>query len=329
MTGRICGTGSYVPARIVENDELANLVDTNDAWIRERTGIARRHLAENETTSYMAAEAAKRALAQSDIPAEDVDLILVATSTPENVFPCTACEVQREIHAEHAAGFDLNAACSGFLFALQTAQAYIQAGIYRTVLVIGVDSMSHMVDWSDRSTCILFGDGAGAVVLRESKEGLFVQAAHSDGRIQKEEISYFFLHQANRRIIEAAAKRTGVDISRFPMNLQEYGNTSAASIPILLDEWNKKGLLKKGDKLVLAGFGAGLSWAGSLLEWLGADAGTITEETSFKEDLGADSLDLFEMVMAFEEAFEVEIPSEDLEQIQTVGDVVKYLEAHK
>ena len=167
MTGRICGTGSYVPARIVENDELANLVDTNDAWIRERTGIARRHLAENETTSYMAAEAAKRALAQSDIPAEDVDLILVATSTPENVFPCTACEVQREIHAEHAAGFDLNAACSGFLFALQTAQAYIQAGIYRTVLVIGVDSMSHMVDWSDRSTCILFGDGAGAVVLRE------------------------------------------------------------------------------------------------------------------------------------------------------------------
>lgn len=320
MTGRICGTGSYVPARIVENDELANLVDTNDAWIRERTGIARRHLAENETTSYMAAEAAKRALAQSDIPAEDVDLILVATSTPENVFPCTACEVQREIHAEHAAGFDLNAACGGFLFALQTAQAYIQAGIYRTVLVIGVDSMSHMVDWSDRSTCILFGDGAGAVVLRESKEGLFVQAAHSDGakgdvltgcsrhrknwdhpdeakaayiqmdgqsvfkfavrrvpeiveellekaQIQKEEISYFFLHQANRRIIEAAAKRTGVDISRFPMNLQEYGNTSAASIPILLDEWNKKGLLKKGDKLVLAGFGAGLSWAGSLLEW--------------------------------------------------------------
>ena len=126
MTGRICGTGSYVPARIVENDELANLVDTNDAWIRERTGIARRHLAENETTSYMAAEAAKRALAQSDIPAEDVDLILVATSTPENVFPCTACEVQREIHAEHAAGFDLNADA-----------AYIQAGIYRTVLVIG------------------------------------------------------------------------------------------------------------------------------------------------------------------------------------------------
>ena len=401
MTGRICGTGSYVPARIVENDELANLVDTNDAWIRERTGIARRHLAENETTSYMAAEAAKRALAQSDIPAEDVDLILVATSTPENVFPCTACEVQREIHAEHAAGFDLNAACSGFLFALQTAQAYIQAGIYRTVLVIGVDSMSHMVDWSDRSTCILFGDGAGAVVLRESKGGLFVQAAHSDGakgdvltgcsrhrknwdhpdeakaayiqmdgqsvfkfavrrvpeiveellekaRIQKEEISYFFLHQANRRIIEAAAKRTGVDISRFPMNLQEYGNTSAASIPILLDEWNRKGRLQKGrqtdtcriwSRTFLGGKSVGMVKERKKImlekikeitaESLGADAGTITEETSFKEDLGADSLDLFEMVMAFEEAFEVEIPSEDLEQIQTVGDVVKYLEAHK
>jgi len=171
MTGRICGTGSYVPARIVENEELANLVDTNDAWIRERTGIARRHLAEQETTSYMAAMAAKRALAQAGMLAEEVDLILVATSTPETVFPCTACEVQREIQAEHAAGFDLNAACSGFLFALQTAQAYIRAGIYRTALVIGADSMSHVVDWRDRSTCILFGDGAGAVVLRAEEGG--------------------------------------------------------------------------------------------------------------------------------------------------------------
>lgn len=159
MTGRICGTGSYVPARIVENDELANLVDTNDAWIRERTGIARRHLAENETTSYMAAEAAKRALAQSDIPAENVDLILVATSTPENVFPCTACEVQREIHAEHAAGFDLNAACSGFLFALQTAQAYIQAGIYRTVLVM-VWTVCH-IWWTGVTEVPAFCSGTG------------------------------------------------------------------------------------------------------------------------------------------------------------------------
>ena len=252
--------------------------------------------------------------------AEEVDLILVATSTPETVFPCTACEVQREIQAEHAAGFDLNAACSGFLFALQTAQAYIRAGIYRTALVIGADSMSHVVDWRDRSTCILFGDGAGAVVLRAEEGGMFVQAAHSDGRkgavltgysrhrkdwdapgrekdayiqmdgqsvfkfavrrvpeiveellqkaqTEKEEISYFFLHQANQRIIEAAAKRIGAELSRFPMNLQEYGNTSAASIPILLDEWNRKGRLQKGDKLILAGFGAGLSWAGSLLEW--------------------------------------------------------------
>ena len=320
MTGRICGTGSYVPARIVENEELANLVDTNDAWIRERTGIARRHLAENETTSYMAAQAAQRALEQAKIQAGEVDLILVATSTPESIFPCTACEVQRIIQAERAACFDLNAACSGFLFALQTAQAYIQSGSYKTVLVIGADSMSHMVDWSDRSTCILFGDGAGAAVLRRAESGLYVQAAHSDGekgsvltgysrhrkdwnlpkeagaayirmdgqsvfkfavrrvpeiveelleaaQIEKEDISYFFLHQANRRIIEAAAKRIGVESSRFPMNLQEYGNTSAASIPILLDEWNRKQLLKKGDKLVLAGFGAGLSWVGSLFEW--------------------------------------------------------------
>lgn len=320
MTGRICGTGSYVPTRIVDNEELANLVDTNDAWIRERTGIVRRHLAEQETTSDMAARAAKKALEQAGISSGEIELILVATSTPESIFPCIACEVQREIQAEHAAGFDLNAACSGFLFAFQVAQAYIHAGIYRTVLVIGADSMSHMVDWSDRSTCILFGDGAGAVVLQAEEGGLSVQAAHSEGgkgavltgysrhrkgwddpenekaayiqmdgqsvfkfavrrvpeiveellqkaQIEKEEIAYFFLHQANKRIIEAAAKRIGADMSRFPMNLQEYGNTSAASIPILLDEWNRNGRLKKGDKLILAGFGAGLSWAGSLLEW--------------------------------------------------------------
>lgn len=155
MTGRICGTGSYVPTRIVDNEELANLVDTNDAWIRERTGIARRHLAEQETTSDMAARAAKKALEQARISPGEIELILVATSTPESIFPCIACEVQREIQAEHAAGFDLNAACSGFLFALQTAQAYIRAGIYRTALVIGADSMSHVVDWRDRSTCIL------------------------------------------------------------------------------------------------------------------------------------------------------------------------------
>ena len=320
MTGRILGTGAYVPARTVENQELAKVVDTNDAWIQERTGIARRHLIEEETTSYMAAQAAREALLQAGIAGENVDLILVATSTPDTIFPCVACEVQKEIGAANSPGFDLNAACSGFLFAYQTAQAYIQAGLYKTILVIGADSMSKVIDWTDRGTCILFGDGAGAVVLRAEAGGVSFHAAHSNGaggnvltgrsrhrkgweepkrmeetflhmdgqqvfkfavrsvpeiveellkqaQMKQEDIDYFFLHQANKRIIEAAAKRIGAEISRFPMNLQEYGNTSAASIPILLDEWNRKGLLKRGDKLILAGFGAGLSWAGSLLEW--------------------------------------------------------------
>ena len=185
MTGRICGTGSYVPARIVENDELANLVDTNDAWIRERTGIARRHLAENETTSYMAAEAAKRALAQSDIPAEDVDLILVATSTPDHCFPNAACMVQAAIGAERAVAYDISAACSGFLFAVNTAHAFLGSGIYKTALVIGADTLSKIVDWSDRSTCVLFGDGAGAAVLRVEegeKSGIFAMKMGSDGK---------------------------------------------------------------------------------------------------------------------------------------------------
>lgn len=320
MTGRILGTGAYVPARIVENQELEKLVDTNDAWIRERTGIVRRHVAEEETTSYMAALAAREALCQAEISSEEVDLILVATSTPDTIFPCVACEVQKAIKAVNSVGFDLNAACSGFLLAYQTAQAYIQAGLYKTILVIGADSMSHVIDWTDRGTCILFGDGAGAVILRAEEGGLCFHAAHSDGtgggvltgrsrhrkdweepkrmketflhmdgqrvfkfavrsvpeiveellkqaQMEQEDIEYFFLHQANKRIIEAAAKRIGAEISRFPMNLQEYGNTSAASIPILLDEWNRKGFLKRGNKLILAGFGAGLSWAGSLLEW--------------------------------------------------------------
>ena len=268
----------------------------------------------------MAAQAAREALCQAEISSEEVDLILVATSTPDTIFPCVACEVQKAIKAANSVGFDLNAACSGFLLAYQTAQAYIQAGLYKTILVIGSDSMSHVIDWTDRGTCILFGDGAGAVILRAEEGGLCFHAAHSDGagggvltgrsrhrkdweepkhmeetflhmdgqrvfkfavrsvpeiveellkqaQMKQEEIDYFFLHQANKRIIEAAAKRIGAEISRFPMNLQEYGNTSAASMPILLDEWNRKGLLKRGNKLILAGFGAGLSWAGSLLEW--------------------------------------------------------------
>ena len=323
MVGKICGTGSYVPAHVMTNDDLARIVDTNDEWIRERTGISRRHIIEEETTSYMAGQAARRALEQSGIAPEEIDMILLATSSSETVYPCAACEVQKMIGAKKAVGYDLNAACSGFVLAFNAAQAYISAGFCRTVLVVGAESMSNMVDWTDRGTCILFGDGAGAVILRAEEGAPVHMAAHSDGtkgvaltglsRHRKDwekeleddavkesfihmdgqavfkfavrkvpeiieeilegsgtdqnEIDYFILHQANRRIIEAVAKRLKADITKFPMDLEEYANTSAATVPILLDEMNRKGMLKRGQKIMTAGFGAGLTWAACLFEW--------------------------------------------------------------
>ena len=320
MVGKICGTGSYVPPHVMSNDDLAKIVDTNDEWIRERTGIGRRHIIKGETTSYMAGQAALRAVENSGIDPEEIELILLATSSSETIFPCAACEVQKTIGAVHAAGYDLNAACTGFVLAFNTAQAYISAGLYKTVLVIGADSMSNLVDWTERSTCILFGDGAGAAVLRAEEGTPVFMAAHSDGvkgealtglsrhrkdrnesgedresyihmdgqavfkfavrkvpeiieevleqaDVELEEIDHFVLHQANRRIIEAVAKRLKTDIEKFPMNLEEYANTSAATVPILLDEMNRAGSLKKGEKVMLSGFGAGLTWAACLFEW--------------------------------------------------------------
>ena len=319
MVGKIYGTGSYVPEHVMDNDDLAKIVDTNDEWIRERTGIGRRHVIEEETTSYMAGQAAARAVEQSGIDPAEIDLILVATSSSEVIYPCAACEVQKAVGAVHAAGYDLNAACTGFVLAFNTAQAYISAGLYRTILVVGAESMSNMVDWTDRSTCILFGDGAGAVILRAEKGNPVYMAAHSDGvkgealtqlsrhrrgwekeeekesyihmdgqavfkfavrkvpeiieevlgqtDVKLEEIDYFILHQANRRIIEAVAKRLKTDISKFPMNLEEYANTSAATVPILLDEMNRRGMFRRGQKIILSGFGAGLTWAACLFEW--------------------------------------------------------------
>lgn len=319
MVGKIYGTGSYVPEHVMSNDDLAKIVDTNDEWIRERTGIGRRHVIEEETTSYMAGQAAARAVEQSGIDPAEIDLILVATSSSEVIYPCTACEVQKAVGAVRAAGYDLNAACTGFVLAFNTAQAFISAGIYRTILVVGAESLSNLVDWTDRSTCILFGDGAGAVILRAEEGAPVYMAAHSDGvkgealtllsrqrrgweteeekesyihmdgqavfkfavrkvpeiieevlsqtDVKLEEIDYFILHQANRRIIEAVAKRLKTDIAKFPMNLEEYANTSAATVPILLDEMNRKGMLHRGQKLILSGFGAGLTWAACLFEW--------------------------------------------------------------
>lgn len=319
MTGNICGTGSYVPVRAMDNNEIAKLVETSDEWIRERTGVIKRHIIEEETTVSMAAEAGMKALKDAGISPGEVDLILVSTISSNVILPCAACEVQKTIGAVNATCFDLSAACTGFVFAYNTALAYIASGMYKTVLIIGSESLSNLTNWKDRGTCILFGDGAGAAVITEAEGVLYKAVTHSDGdkgealtcnsrhgknfrelqeedtymkmdgqgvfkfavkkvpevmkevleanRMNIEEIDYFILHQANKRIVEAVAKRLGVGIEKFPMNLQEYGNTSSASIPILLDELRRDGKLKKGQKLLMAGFGAGLSWGASIISW--------------------------------------------------------------
>ena len=308
MTGKICGTGAYIPEKILDNEALSKLVDTSDEWIRSRTGIRRRHIAgEKETVAFMAGEAAKAALQNAKVNGSAVELILAATMSAEEAMPGVAARVQQTIGAKGAASFDINSACTGFLAALNTAQTYIEAGIYKTVLVVGAEKLSSLVDWNDRNSCILFGDGAGAVVLKADPEGLYVQVSHSEGEkgqaltapkngflqmdgravfefavsrvpevirevlkkagIEKEEVDFYLLHQANRRIISAAVKRLDLEEERFPMNMEEYGNTSAASIPILLYEENRRGKLKKDSLLVLSGFGGGLTYGASLLRW--------------------------------------------------------------
>lgn len=320
MIGKILGTGSCVPAQSWDNNKLSEMVDTNDEWIRERTGIVTRHVAEGEeSTVALAAGAAKAALENAGLEAEALELIIVATVSPENLVPCTACQVQEALGAKGATCFDLNGACTGFLLAINTAQAYLAQGIYRTALIVGAECLSNLMDWNDRSTCILFGDGAGAAVLQAQPEGRYAQVTHSEGdrgavltcasrnrrgndggctaetflrmdggevfkfavskvprviaellekeELTPEEIDYFVLHQANARIVGAVAKRLGGDSEKFPLNIAEYGNTSSASIPILLDELNRAGKLRRGMKLVLAGFGGGLSYGASLIVW--------------------------------------------------------------
>ena len=321
MTGKICGTGSWAPDKVWDNNDLAQMVETSDEWIRERTGVVQRHIAEeNEDTVTMASRAAQRALEDADIKAEEIDLIIVATISPTEIMPCVACGVQEKLGAEKATCFDLNGACTGSLLALNTAQAYLSQGIYQTALVIGAEKLSALTDWTDRGTCILFGDGAGAVVLKAEESGRYAQVTQSIGKkggaltlrsrnqiqyetdpkaketyiqmngkevftfavskvpeavknllsrekVPCEDIRYYLLHQANERIIRSAARRIGEDISKFPMNMDEYGNTSSASLLILLDEVKKSGKLQRGDKLVLAGFGGGLTYGASLIEY--------------------------------------------------------------
>ena len=320
MTTKIIGTGSYVPAQIVTNDDLSKIVETNDQWIRSRTGIGERRIATDDSTSDMAAKAAKKAIEQAGIDPAQIDLIILGTSSPDYCFPNGACEIQAKVGAVNAACFDISSACTGFVFALSTAHAYISSGLYKTALVVGADLLSKLVDWTDRSTCVLFGDGAGAAVVTAAENGIIGLNMHSNGAKggvltcgsrstgnfllgKKPELGYmtmdgqevfkfavksvptaietllhnnnmnvddvdkFILHQANVRIIESVAKRLKADKDKFPVNLNEYGNTSSASIPILLDELNRNGSLKQGEKLVLAGFGAGLSWGSILLVW--------------------------------------------------------------
>ena len=310
--GRIAGTGSYVPEIIWKNEDLEKMVDTSDACIRERTGIGSRHIAGEETVAEMAAKAAGRALENAGICSNELDLILVGTSSAETIFPNTACLVQDAIGAFHAACLDVSAACTGFLAVYELGQMYIRTGKAEKVLLIGADALSRLVDWSDRGTCILFGDGAGAVVLTaEEMETQACEILHADGEkgpaltcrnqlknpgwlqmdgravfqfalskvpevihevlghaeVPIEEIDAFLLHQANSRIIDGVARRLKVPKEKFPMNMEAYGNTCAASIPILLDEWNRSGMAKRGQKIVLSGFGAGLIWGAAYLEW--------------------------------------------------------------
>lgn len=320
MTTRVIGTGSYLPVTEVTNDYLSTVMDTSDEWIASRTGIRARRLVKEETTASMSIEASKRAMENAGILPEEIDLIIVGTITNDYVTPSTACEVQAGIGAIHAVAFDINAACSGFMFALNTAYAYMQAGMAVTALVLGAETLSKIMDWNDRGTCVLFGDGAGAAVVKKDDVGILSMNQGSDGAkgkvlacmnrtnnnplietskelnyvemdgqevykfavttvpksiktaveeagLQIEDIKYFVLHQANIRIIQSVAKRLKVSETKFPISLDHCGNISAGSIPILLDEINQKEMLQKGDKIVMSGFGGGLTWGTTVLEW--------------------------------------------------------------
>ena len=321
----ITGVGSYVPERVLTNEDLESIVDTTDEWITTRTGIKQRRMAaENEFTSTMAAAASRKALARAELDPAELDLIIVATITPDMPFPATACLVQQELGAAKAAAFDLEAACSGFLYALEIAQAFITAGVHQNILIIGAEKLSSIIDWEDRNTCVLFGDGAGAAVQqrRDGARGVLATRLGSDGtkanilampgggcrqpatvdsvnerihflkmegkEVYKnavtamtaaakevlersglgiEDIKCIIPHQANMRIISAIGDRLGAAEDQVFVNLQKYGNTSAASVAVALDEALQQGVVQRGDKILIIAFGAGLTWGATVLEW--------------------------------------------------------------
>jgi 3-oxoacyl-[acyl-carrier-protein] synthase-3 len=321
----IIGLGSYVPEKVITNQDLEKMVDTSDKWIVERTGIRERHVVQaGETTSDLAFKAAERALLDAGVNANEIDLIIVATVTPDMSFPTVACLVQERLKAVKAAAFDITAVCSGFMYAMVAGSTFIQTGVYKKVLVIGAEALSTIVDWTDRNTAILFGDGAGAAVLAETTPGYGILGVHlgadgaggdllkvpaggsrspastdtvanrlhfvqmdgnevfkfavkvmgeaakqalEDANLSANDVSYLVPHQANMRIILSAAKRIGISMDKVIVNVDKYGNTSAASIPIALDEAVKDGKIKHGDVIVMVGFGGGLTWGASVIKW--------------------------------------------------------------
>jgi 3-oxoacyl-[acyl-carrier-protein] synthase-3 len=325
IRAKITGTGSALPDKVLTNFDLEKMVDTTDEWIVARTGIRERRIAvEGEYTSTFATAAALRALEAAGVTADQLDLIIVGTLTPDFPFPATACLVQQNIKAVNAACFDLSAACSGFIYALATAQKFIEGGGAKKALVIGAEVLSRIVDWTDRNTCLLFGDGAGAVVLEavEGENGVLSTHIHSDGNywellyqkgcgsrnpatqqnlddrliyltmhgnevfkyavrameevakealaasgLSTDDVTLFIPHQANQRIIDSVGKRLSIGADRVYVNLDRYGNTSAASIPIALDEARRAGRIKEGDIVLLDAFGGGLTWGAAALRW--------------------------------------------------------------
>lgn len=322
---QVIGTGSYVPERVVTNEDLSCIVDTSDEWISSRTGIRERRISEGEDTSVMATKAALKAIEMANIKPEDIDLVIVATITPDSFTPSVACMVQGNINATNATCFDLSAACSGFIYGITVASQFITTGAAKTILVIGAETLSKALNWQDRNTCVLFGDGAGAAILRASDKGgilatytgsegskgnaltcgalpvknpyvredvvyspekykiqmdgreIFkfavkivvktIEKLLEDSKCSIDDIKYIVPHQANYRIIDSSAKKLGISEDKFFINLDKYGNTSGASIAIALDEMVQKNLLKSGDKILLIGFGAGLTYGGLILEW--------------------------------------------------------------
>jgi 3-oxoacyl-[acyl-carrier-protein] synthase-3 len=313
---RIVGTGSYLPSRVMDNHEFARRLDTSDEWIRERTGIVQRHIAdEKQASSDLALEAAKSALAAADVRAEDIDLIVLATSTPDYIFPSTACQLQAKLGIKGCAAFDVQAVCTGFVYALATADGFIKGGTAKRALVVGAEVFSRILDWNDRGTCVLFGDGAGAVVLAaDSKPGIHASRLHADGsqvdmlsvpgnvcggkiqgspylqmngqgvfkfavRVLEEsaretvaaagmalsDIDWLIPHQANVRILEATARKLELPREKLVVTVDHHGNTSAASVPLALDEFVRAGRIRRGDRLLLQGVGGGFTWGSSVV----------------------------------------------------------------